>query len=72
MEHSASILIIIRNVMQKDTVLEAGDPQMLFENVLKSIRDAGYQLEDVAYDYFALTMRPWRKNSCSLIKRVKP
>ena len=38
----------------KDTVLEAGDPQMLFENVLKSIRDAGYQLEDVAYDYFAL------------------
>ncbi len=40
--------------MQKDTVLEAGDPQMLFENVLKSIRDAGYQLEDVAYDYFAL------------------
>ena len=38
----------------KDTVLEAGDPQMLFENVLKSIRDAGYQLEDVTYDYFAL------------------
>ena len=38
----------------KDTVLEAGDPQMQFENVLKSIRDAGYQLEDVTYDYFAL------------------
>lgn len=38
----------------KDAVLEAGDPEMMFERVLKDIRDAGYQLENTAYDYYAL------------------
>ena len=38
----------------KDAVLEAGDPEMMFERVLKNIRDAGYELENAAYDYYAL------------------
>ncbi len=38
----------------KDAVLEAGDPEMMFERVLKNIRDAGSELENAAYDYYAL------------------
>ncbi len=38
----------------KDAVLKAGNPEMIFERVLKDIRDAGYELENAAYDYYAL------------------
>ncbi|MDE7332113.1 MAG: hypothetical protein K2O16_07710 [Lachnospiraceae bacterium] len=38
----------------KDTVLEIGDPEKIFDSVLKNINGAGYQLDSAAYDYYAL------------------
>ncbi len=38
----------------KDRIQKLGDPKKIFENVLKNIRDVGYQLEDAACDYYAL------------------
>lgn len=38
----------------KDVVLKVGDPQTIFERVLKTIRDGGYELENAVYDYYAL------------------
>ena len=37
----------------KDVVLKVGDPQKIFERVLKTIRDGGYELENAVYDYYA-------------------
>ncbi|MCI9559629.1 MAG: hypothetical protein HFG52_10355 [Lachnospiraceae bacterium] len=39
---------------EKDVVLKVGDPQKIFERVLKTIRDGGYELENAVYDYYAL------------------
>ncbi len=52
----------------KDIALEVGDPQMLFENVIKSIRDAGYELENAAYDYYALDHETMAKEFMMLDK----
>lgn len=38
----------------KNTVMETGDPQTIFDTVLKSINGVGYQLEEAGYDYYAL------------------
>lgn len=38
----------------KDAVMEIGDPRTIFDTVLKNINGAGYQLEETAYDYYAL------------------
>ncbi len=34
--------------------MEIGDPRTIFDTVLKNINGAGYQLEETAYDYYAL------------------
>ena len=52
----------------KDVVLKVGDPQTIFERVLKTIRDGGYELENTVYDYYALDYETMAKEFMILDK----
>ncbi|MCI9139211.1 hypothetical protein D7X25_21800 [bacterium 1XD42-8] len=52
----------------KDFVLEVGDPKVIFETVLKLIHDVGYELENAAYDYYALDYETMAKEFMILDK----
>ena len=52
----------------KDAVMEIGDPRTIFDAALKDINGAGYQLEEAAYDYYALDHETMAKEYRALDK----